>query len=339
MNVGMRKVLGWAVVAACSSPPCAWAAGSEPIPAIPGTSTLLARIQAAAKGNNYQGTLVFSASGNMSSSRIAHYLDGQQSYERVDALDGRVHQVLRHNDQVQTLWPQSRVVVVEQRELRQGLPSMVQTLEPRVEEQYELRMQGVERVAGREAQVVLLRPRDEYRFAQRIWADQRSGLMLRADVLGQRDEVLESSAFSEVEIGVRAQPQLVLQPMKQAEGYRVVKPGYQVTQLEAEGWALSPNVPGFTQASCVRRVLDPAAGPGTGPSDQVLQVVYSDGLTHVSLFVEPFQPERHRRAFVTQLGATHTLMQRHLGQWWVTVMGDVPPVTLKQFVKGLERLR
>ena len=65
-----------------------------------------------------------------------------------------------------------------------------------------MRREGRERVAGRDADVLLLQPRDEWRFAQRIWADQDTGLMLRADIVGPGRAVLESSAFSEVEIGV-----------------------------------------------------------------------------------------------------------------------------------------
>ena len=182
----------------------------------------LVRIHAAAHERNYQGTLVFSADGALSSARVAHFCDGAQSYERVEVLDGRMQQTYRHNDRVYTLWPHSRVAVVEERDPRQA--SLRQVIEPRAEEQYELREQGSDHVAGREAQVLLLSPRDENRFAQRLWIDSRTGLMLRADVLGPRHQVLESSAFSQVEIGVKPRPQSVLQPMKQLEGYRQVRP-------------------------------------------------------------------------------------------------------------------
>jgi len=40
---------------------------------------------------------------------------------------------------------------------------------------------------------------------------------------------------------------------------------------------------------------------------------------------------------LTQMGATHTLMKPHGERWWVTVMGDVPPATLKQFHAALVR--
>jgi sigma-E factor negative regulatory protein RseB len=37
----------------------------------------------------------------------------------------------------------------------------------------------------------------------------------------------------------------------------------------------------------------------------------------------------------TAVGATQTLMRR-AGEWWVTVIGDVPPDTLRRFSAALE---
>ena len=211
----------------------------------------LARIHVAAHERNYQGTLVFSANGALSSAKVAHFCEGPQSYERIEMLDGRMQQIYRHNDRVFTLWPRSRIAVVEERDPRQA--SLRPVIEPRAEQSYGMRAQGSEHVAGREAQVVLLSPRDANRFAQRQWVDNRSGLLLRADVLGPDQQVLESSAFSQVEIDVKPRPQSVLQPMKQLDGYRKVRPSQVPTQLANEGWAMSSEVPGFQLTSSTRR--------------------------------------------------------------------------------------
>ena len=314
---------------------------AQPAPAGDARAWLM-RMHAAANERNYQGTMVFSAGGVVSSSRVAHFHEGGQFYERIEALDGRMHRIYRHNDQVATLWPQSRVAVIEQREPLATPSPLLPPLEPRALERYELGALGSERLAGRDARVFLLSPLDEFRFAQRIWADQATGLMLRADVLGPKQELLESSAFSEVEIGIRPQPESVLQPMKKLDGYRVVRPQAVRTSFEAEGWALpAAPVAGFRLASCARRELEADgvdAAPGSA-AHPVLQAVFSDGLTHVSLFLETFDPARHRKPMHTRIGATHTLMQRQADQWWLTAMGDVPPATLRQFAAALERRR
>ena len=68
----------------------------------------------------------------------------------------------------------------------------------------------------------------------------------------------------------------------------------------------------------------------------MLQAVFSDGLTHVSVFIEPYDAAVHRADPPMAVGATHTLARRQ-GDWWITVVGDVPPPTLLMFANALER--
>jgi sigma-E factor negative regulatory protein RseB len=81
-----------------------------------------------------------------------------------------------------------------------------------------------------------------------------------------------------------------------------------------------------------------SAAPDPGPDQQTLQTIYSDGLTYVSVFIEPYSAQRHARPMLASVGPTQTLMQQQ-GDWWITVVGDAPPATLRVFAKGLERLK
>jgi sigma-E factor negative regulatory protein RseB len=329
----MRSVARrWLPLASLASLVAPFAFVTSAVAAPPDARAWLTRIHAAAYERNYQGTLVVSANGVVSSSRIAHFAVGDQSYERVEELDGRQQRIYRVNDSVHTVWPQAGVAVVEERPAMARLPASRRSVDPRALDFYDAKLEGVERVAGREAQVLLLQPRDAWRYAQRLWADRATGLMLRADIVGADRRVLESSAFSAVELGIRPQPESVTQPLRKLDGYRVVKAQQLPTQLEAEGWALAHPVPGFRLAGVVKRPLE-AAG-----KDEVLQAVFTDGLTHVSLFVEPFDGRRDYADLSGQVGATGTLRQRR-GLHWITVMGDVPPPTLKAFAEALQRSR
>jgi sigma-E factor negative regulatory protein RseB len=297
----------------------------------------LMRIHEAASHRNFQGTFVVSAGGAVSSARIAHYCEGPNQYERIDSLDGQTRHVFRHNEVVHTLWPQARIAMVEQRDLINSFPALLQVGDDRIADFYEVQPAGLDRVAGHEASVLIVRPRDAYRYGYRLWAEKTSGLLLRADVLGDKGELLETSAFSDVSINVRSQPEAVLQPMRKLDGYRVVRPALTPTKLEIEGWAMRQPVAGFRQVSCVKRPLDSVGdgGPASGGAE-ALQTIYSDGLTYVSVFIEPYSAERHTRQMLTTIGATQTLMRRQ-GDWWITVVGDVPAATLKAFASGLER--
>lgn len=335
---GARQVLCWCLLLTA---PFAWAQGSAgaAAPAADGVVAdpvaWLARTQEAAQRRNYQGTLVVSGAGSVNSSRVAHYCEGGHQFERIDVLDGEPRSQWRHDDTLQLVWPRARVAVVEQRDPRASFPSLLSASERRVLESYELRRLGVDRVAGHDAEVMLLKARDGSRFSQRLWAERQTGLLLRAEILGPNGQALESAAFSELTLGVKSQADMVLAGLRRVEGLRVLRPAVLPTALEAEGWQLTSLPAGFREMSCVRRSLDPTGAAG---SPIVVQAIYSDGLTHVSIFIEPFRPERHQTEVHAAIGATHTLMLRRDDQW-VTLMGDVPMDTLRRFAAGLERRR
>jgi len=54
--------------------------------------------------------------------------------------------------------------------------------------------------------------------------------------------------------------------------------------------------------------------------------------------VETYDRQRHAQEGMFTSGATHTLTRR-VQDWWVTVVGEVPPQTLRAFSLSLERRR
>ncbi len=311
-----------------------WAPAQAQAPAAPAfdAGRWLHRVQHAATTRSYQGTMVFSGGGIVSSSKVSHSHDGRQRLELIEVLDGQARQQFRHNDIVLTLWPRGRVAVFEPPGAVPEFPALP-PVNQRLLDSYELRLIGQERMAGQETDVVMVKPRDALRFAQRLWAERDTGLLVRVDVLGVRGEVLESSAFTELNLEHKLPADSVLGPMKRLDGYRVVRSESTPVQLDAEGWVLQRAVAGFALVSSARRALQAVAG--NGEARQVLQAVFSDGLTHVSMFIEPFDAQRHR-PMRTSLGAAHTSMSRQ-GDWWLTVVGDVPMPTIMQFEGSLHR--
>lgn len=332
--MGMRSVSRW-LRWGCALGLIPWGVLAAPALDASDTRAWLSRIHQAASQNNFQGTFVVSGGGSVSSARISHFCEGSHQYEHIESLDGPARHVFRHNSAVHTLWPQTKVAQVERREIDGTFPSLLQVADARFADFYEVKRQSSDRVAGYETDVLVLQPRDAYRFGYRLWAEKNSGLLLRADVLGERNEVLETSVFSEVRIGIKAKSDSVLRPMKQLEGYRVIRPTMALTKLETEGWTLKQAVPGFQPVSCVKRPLE---GQADTPMTEVVQAIFSDGLTYVSVFLEPFQAARHAQPRHTSLGATQTLTRRQ-GETWITVVGDVPFATLRAFSEGLDRIK
>lgn len=293
----------------------------------------LLRMQHGSRSRAFTGTFVVSAGAQMSSARIWHVSQGEQQVELVEALTGAPRSVYRHNSEVLTFLPQSKLALREQRHSSAHLAEFLQAASSGIADVYSARALGPDRVAGIAADVVQLLPRDRLRYGYRIWAEQKSSLVLKLQTLDADGRVLEQAAFSDVQLDAPLKMSKLLRMMGQTEGYRVEKVALARVATGEENWALKKNLPGFKLVSRLQRTaLDPAQ------AGHALQWTFSDGLATVSLFVEPFDPRRHGQEASLSMGATQTLTQR-LGNDWVTAMGEVPLGTLKLFVASLERKR
>lgn len=301
----------------------------------------LSRMHEAARNRSYIGTFVVSSGSTMSSAKIWHVCEGSQQMERVEALTGAPRSVFRHNDQVVTFMPDHKVVVSERRESLGLFPDLLQSTDHRIADFYKSRQEGVERVAGVDADVVALIPKDAMRFGYRVWTERKKGLVVKLQTLDADGKVLEQAAFSELQLDAPVKMDKLLQMMGKTDGYRLEKPVLVKTSASAEGWVLKSPVAGFRPMSCYKR---PVAGSGAAMSrqgavaDEPIQWIFSDGLASVSVFVEPFDRQRHVRESALSMGATQT-MTRQIDAYWVTVMGEVPMATLRLFAGGLERKR
>jgi sigma-E factor negative regulatory protein RseB len=288
----------------------------------------LSRMHEASRQRNYIGTFVVSSSnGQMSSARIWHACDGQKQVERVESLSGTPRSTFRRDDEVLTFLPETKTVRSERRDSMGLFPELLKPDESAIPEFYNARRIGSDRVAGFDADIVHLLPKDALRFGYRIWSEKKSGLVVKMQTLDEVGKVLEQAAFSELQLDAPVRMDRLSQMMAVPEGWRVEKPEAVKTTAAAEGWGLKTAVPGFRPMSCYKR-----------PTEGVLQWIFSDGLASVSIFVEEFDGKRHTQEGVFASGATHTLT-RKVQDWWVTAVGEVPAQTLRAFSSSLERRR
>ena len=338
---GRRSVALWAlcmagVAAAHAASPVA---GIRPPAPAPGgrpersVSEWLMRMHDASRLRSYVGTFVVSSNTGMSSARIWHACDGERQVERVESLTGAPRSTFRRNDEVVTFLPERRVVRTERRESLALFPGLLKSSESSIPEFYDARRLGTDRVAGFETEVVELSPRDKLRFGYRIWSETRSGLVVKLQTIDAEGNVLEQAAFSELQLDAPVHIDKLSRMMAAPEGWRVEKIGAIKTSAEAEGWHLKSAVAGFKPVSCYKRPASGAPAP-----EGTLQWIFSDGLAAVSLFVEPYDRQRHLREGLFASGATQTLTRR-VEDWWLTAVGEVPPQTLMAFAHSLERRR
>lgn len=292
----------------------------------------LTRMHEASRQRAYQGTLVVSAGATMSASRIWHVCDGSQQMERVETLTGAPRTTIRRNSDVITFSPDSKTAWVEKRESLGLFPELLRMSSNAIPDHYDVRETGTDRVAGHQADRLEIVPRDALRFGYRIWAEQKTGLVMKMQTLGDQGAVMEQVAFSELDLNAPVRMEALKRQMNDTHGYEIHKSKMKKTTAEAEGWRMKAVVPGFASMSCHTRGGPDATEPAS------MQWVFSDGLASVSLFVETFDPQRHGAEKSAAVGATHSFAQR-LDGYWITALGEVPEATLRRFAQSLERTR
>jgi len=277
---------------------------------------------------NYTGTIIYQAGGEMTSSRITHMFDGSKSHERIQTLDGKPREYLRKrsdsDDEVQCLIPEAKKIIVEKRSVEDSFPSLASASPDEILQRYEAKLGPVERVAGIEAQALALEPRDNLRYAYRLWLDRTTGLLLRAQTLDERKEVIEQISFSDVRIGERIDRSALKSPWS-TDGWSVVRSEYRRADLAKLGWIV-PTPEGFRRTKEVVRRMHSA---------DAMQVVFADGLATISVFIEPGSALADPPDSVRVHGPT-SAFSRRVSEALVTVVGEVPPGTVRAVAQSVE---
>ncbi|HEU0230610.1 MAG TPA: MucB/RseB C-terminal domain-containing protein [Burkholderiaceae bacterium] len=322
----LSRICRWLAVAACLVAQPVLAAGPAPS-AVDPTLALLQKIQGAARQLDYAGVFTYQQGPVLQSTRIVHMVDGTGERERLEMLDGAPGEFLRHNDNIERLVPEHKIVVLET--LRADrFPGLLITDGRNIPAYYSvIKNKRPHRVAGRECVMIELMPKDHDRYGHRYCSDTKTDLLLKSQTLGPGGGVIDQISFTNLKVGESVQPSQ-LEPHWNTKGWKVLEAPMRPIDLAKMGWRIS--VPaGFVDVTQVQRPMK--AGK------QVNQLVLSDGLAAISVFIEPFD-KAHEQALpkgAVRKGALNIYGTR-IGDHWFTVVGEVPVRTLRDIAKRTE---
>lgn len=306
----------------------------------------LGRVVTAAREQNYSGIFVYRNGIQTETSRITHVFDNGKEYERLEVLDGSPREVIRNNDEVKCYLPETHTLIIEKRVSTQrgSFPLLLPASLAGLAEFYTIRKGAVGRVADRDSQEILLIPHDDLRYTHQFWIDTTSGLLLKAGVLNERSESVETFAFTQLKVGGSYDASALKSKFDaQNKEWQI----HHVQATESRGkedvWQFRVLLPGFRKIAGMKRVdidrsdrsVDRSGRRGDASANDAgnLHMVFSDGLATISVFVDVL-PEKPELGFAT-LGAVN-VYQRAIGQQLIVVMGAVPRATLKKFADGIE---
>lgn len=301
--------------------------------------SLLQRIDHASRTLNYSGLYVYQQGSSVNSTRITHMVDKGQSIEKLEILDGKIHEIIRVNDDITTYAPHSKTVTHHKRLQADQFPALFLGDNAEWQEVYTLKRGGDERIAGLDCEQISLEPKDGLRYGYRLWADKKSGLLVRAQTLNEKGELLDQTSFSEIKINLPFDRNKVQAswPSTVTHAWKQERVETQHAQWQQEGWQFKNLPSGFRKALEVRRphLLQDAPSTPRVAQSMTGQVLFSDGLASASIFIEPYVEGQHQPDALRAVGATHMLAKR-VADFWIVVVGDVPAETIRKLAAAVD---
>ncbi|MGB5625273.1 MAG: MucB/RseB C-terminal domain-containing protein [Woeseiaceae bacterium] len=283
-------------------------------------SVWLDRMGDAVKKTSYEGTVIRIRGGEAEALKVVHTFADGVIREKVIAQEGNGLEIIRNGNEVHCILPDRKSVLVEEWDDQSTLFSTLPSRDIRFGSEYDMSIVREDRVAGRQANLLAIRPHDGYRYGYRIWLDIETGFPLQTQLIGTDGTAIEQIKFAEIRINKEIHAS-ALAPSYSTENYRWVNQSNpHVTRSVETEWVSADLPQGFRAISThEERMSD---------GDQyVTHILYSDGLANVSVFVARLEEGDSQGE--SNVGGSNAY-SAIVGDHHVTAVGKVPAMTVEQ---------
>ncbi len=279
----------------------------------------------------YEGEFVYDQSSELSSMRIIHSVDEKGEYGRLISLDGSGREVIRSGDKVTCILPDKKSIVVDKRRPDQEFPPTFPLKIDQLLKTYSFHVGQEGMVAGQIAKKMVIRPRDQYRYGHELWIDKKTGLLLKDYLLAPDGTVVEQFMFTKIHYPEkieqqRLQSSIATDNFKKFEARVQHQPDHH--PHDNMNWEVTFVPPGFVPGMQRHHPVAMSKMP-------VEHFMFSDGLSSVSVFIEKKMSDNNLQGGST-MGAVNAY-GREIGDYHVTVVGEVPQITVKMMGDSVKR--
>lgn len=326
MSTILRRIVGFAVIG-LASVAFAYvpgvAAGTDGV----SPQSLIRDMSKALTKLNYEGSFVHIQNDNIESMSIVHSNDNGGELEYMLSLNGEAREVFRNRALVTCIWPNSKSVIVSDSKSRQILPYVDESLTN--SEFYQLTMGEPDRVAGIEAYVVEINPKDHFRYGYRFWIDKDTKMLLRSMLVDSDDNTVEQVMFTNITYPESISPERFETP---GEAVETLKTQDSASTLIMDG----QNRVNFEALPAGYTEITETYQPMPLNDRPMSHVMLSDGMASVSVYVEYIDKTTQTGVAlgVSSMGAMNAFT-RSLDAALITVVGEVPPATVKSIASAV----
>lgn len=290
-------------------------------------SEWLSRMSTAVHMTSYEGTVIRIQDGKAEALKVVHTVTDGVIREKVVAQEGNGLEIIRIGNEVHCILPDRQSVLVEEWDDQSTLFSTLPSSKVQIGSEYDVSVVREERVAGRPAVLVAIRPHDGYRYGHRIWLDTETAFPLQTQLIDDDGSPLEQVKFAEIRLNEDIHAS-ALAPSYSTENFRwLTQPSRHVRHDVETPWTSNELPQGF-------RAVDVHGETMPGSEVPVTHIVYSDGVANVSVFVAPKGEAISEGA--SRVGGSNSYSAIIDGHR-VTAVGEVPAMTVEQIATTMAR--
>ena len=286
---------------------------------------MLAKMMQAMHGLNYQGTVALFRNGKLETMKFSHAVKDGVEQERLLLLNSPMREMIRNADTVWCLFLDSKKMVIDHRPVKQSfLMDLPQDL-TELDQNYTFAVSGGEKIATLSAKIIVIEPRDNFRYARRIWVSQDNFLPLKFELVNRTGQALEQAMFTELQI----KESLPIVDFDNEHNFFVQHiHKLEPLSFDQTGFVLNRIPKGFKKIFFTR-------SPMRGTEKPTEHLLLSDGFSTISVYLE----QRNLEGFSKRqsVGAVNSY-SRPLNKYQLTVMGEVPARAV-QFIANGAKIR
>lgn len=281
---------------------------------------LLNRMSLAMHNLDYYGRLVYSRDGGFETFDIIHVVENGIEREQISKIDDKDDVIELDVDGFSFAnFPQ---------------------ISSKMLEVYAFDIGGKATVAGRECYNVVARPKDRMRYLHQYCVDQNTGMLLKYAVVDSNRKIVEKVIFTSIEFDKKP-----IQDTQNASKKTGFLP-YNLKKGSIKNWYFSQLPSGFVEEKVLNNDQPLANDSGIGGSlhDDFTQIIFTDRVASVSVFIEPSLNESTQDEPLLNAkslnyssgskGAINNLTLEKSGHI-LTAVGDVPESTLRAILEGV----
>ncbi|RYZ96878.1 MAG: hypothetical protein EOO68_16150 [Moraxellaceae bacterium] len=281
---------------------------------------LLRQLSQSLQERGFRGHLTYEFGGQMDSLAIVHGLNNGVEQEKILHLSGPIREVVRQGRLANCVNAGSFL-------LRGGLASNSKGLSASVNQNYQFVLRGEERIAGRQAALIQIVPKDTTRYGVILALDKATGLPLMWLIQNSQRKILERMQFVDIQLD----PKFSENDFKSENatvGLSVGKDQCFSEPVQPMQWRFNWLPPGFVLAEASRE-----------QSGEFL--TFTDGLAVFSVRIVPLDNSASRRVGAVLRGATLVMATTFIHQdkhYQLSLTGEIPPETAQAVLVSIGRV-